>query len=357
MKLFVCGDIMPGGCLPYQSNYITHELKEYMAGFDFRIGTLEAAIGTNLPFNPVKMNGRQNIIYARDDDFFRIKEMGFDVVSLANNHIFDLGEEGIKNTIRILDSNGIKYCGAGLNAEEASKPAVIEKDGMHVAIFAYCMYDSPWMGYVELATDEKAGVNPLRIDKVVKDIQEAKEVYDRVIVLPHWGQEYRYEPLPECLTMAKEMVKAGADAVLGSHSHQIQPFVHIKGKPVCFSMGNFLFPDFFMQPPRPIWYPESVEEINGIQEVVGYPYPIHQSIKQVWNSVSRYGYTVGLEMDDRRMKVGIRYVSLSENNVESFSDLTPVMHRRLKRCSWTISCAPFRLVVKCRRGLRSLMRR
>lgn len=348
---------MPGGVLPYQSTYITRELMEYISGFDFRIGTLEAAIGTGFSFDPVKMRGRQNIIYARNEDFFRVKEMGFDVVSLANNHIWDLGEEGLKNTIGVLQENGIKYCGAGMNAREASRPAVIEKGGLRVAVFAYCMYDSPWLGYVELATDEKAGVNPLRIDKVVEDIREAKKEYDRVIVLPHWGREYQYEPLPECVTLAKEMIKAGADAVLGSHTHQIQPFVYIKGKPVCFSMGNFLFPDFFMYPPRPIWYPESVEELKDIEDVVGYPYPIHQPIKQVWNSISRYGCTVGLELDARRMDVRIRYVSLSDSNVESFSNLTPVMHRRLRICGWTISNAPFRFVVKCRRIFLSRWRR
>ena len=330
---------------------------EYISGFDFRIGTLEAAIGTGFSFDPVKMRGRQNIIYARNEDFFRVKEMGFDVVSLANNHVWDLGEEGLKNTIGVLQENGIKYCGAGMNAREASRPAVIEKGGLRVAVFAYCMYDSPWLGYVELATDEKAGVNPLRIDKVVEDIREAKKEYDRVIVLPHWGREYQYEPLPECVTLAKEMIKAGADAVLGSHTHQIQPFVYIKGKPVCFSMGNFLFPDFFMYPPRPIWYPESVEELKDIEDVVGYPYPIHQPIKQVWNSVSRYGCTVGLELDARRMDVRIRYVSLSDSNVESFSNLTPVIHRRLRICGWTISNAPFRFVVKCRRIFLSRWRR
>ena len=348
---------MPGGVLPYQSTYITRELMEYISGFDFRIGTLEAAIGTGFSFDPVKMRGRQNIIYARNEDFFRVKEMGFDVVSLANNHVWDLGEEGLKNTIGVLQENGIKYCGAGMNAREASRPAVIEKGGLRVAVFAYCMYDSPWLGYVELATDEKAGVNPLRIDKVVEDIREAKKEYDRVIVLPHWGREYQYEPLPECVTLAKEMIKAGADAVLGSHTHQIQPFVYIKGKPVCFSMGNFLFPDFFMYPPRPIWYPESVEELKDIEDVVGYPYPIHQPIKQVWNSVSRYGCTVGLELDARRMDVRIRYVSLSDSNVESFSNLTPVIHRRLRICGWTISNAPFRFVVKCRRIFLSRWRR
>ena len=180
---------MPGGVLPYQREYISSELQNYMQGFDFRIGTLEAAVGTNLPYDEIKMKGRQNIVFARDEDFFRVKEMGFDVVSLANNHIWDLGEEGLKNTIRLLEENNIKYCGAGLNIEEASKPAIIEKDGLRVAILAYCMYGNPWMGYVELAGTNKAGVNPLDIEKVVCDIRETKKKYDRVIVMPHWGKE------------------------------------------------------------------------------------------------------------------------------------------------------------------------
>lgn len=241
MNLFFCGDIMPGGVLPYQREYISSELQNYMQGFDFRIGTLEAAVGTNLPYDEIKMKGRQNIVFARDEDFFRVKEMGFDVVSLANNHIWDLGEEGLKNTIRLLEENNIKYCGAGLNIEEASKPAIIEKDGLRVAILAYCMYGNPWMGYVELAGTNKAGVNPLDIEKVVCDIRETKKKYDRVIVMPHWGKEYQYEPLTKCITMAKRMVEAGADAILGSHPHHIQPLLKIRNVPVCFSMGNFLF--------------------------------------------------------------------------------------------------------------------
>ena len=179
MNLFFCGDIMPGGVLPYQDHYITLELLDYLKSFDFRIGTLEAAIGTDLPYDPVKMAGRQNIVYARNEDFFRVKEMGFDVVSLANNHVWDLGEEGLRNTIKVLQENGIKYCGAGLNIEEASRPAIIEKDGMKIAILAYCMYGNPWLGYVELAGENKAGVNPLDIEKVVYDIKDAKQKYDK----------------------------------------------------------------------------------------------------------------------------------------------------------------------------------
>ncbi len=331
MRILVCGDLMPGGVLPYQSNYLDLGLREYMDGFDFRIGTLEAAIGTGFPFDPIKMGGRQNIIYARDEDFFRVKEMRFDVVSLANNHVWDLGVEGLRNTIRLLNDNGIKYCGAGENADEAAKPAVIEKDGCRVAVLAYCMYGNPWIGYVELAGENKAGVNPLDIDTVVEDIKSAKKEYDKVIVLPHWGREYQYKPLPDCIQMAKQMISAGADAVLASHPHQIQPLVYFKGKPVCFSMGNFLFPDFYMYPPRPIWYPDSIEEVNGIKDVTSYPFPIKEPIRQVWNPVSRYGYLIELTFDSRGVKVDCRSVCSSADNVEMLAEIPKSIRNQIRK--------------------------
>lgn len=357
MNLFFCGDIMPGGVLPYQGNYVENRLLEYMKGFDVRIGTLEAAIGTNLPYDPVKMAGRQNIVYARNEDFFRVKEMGFDVVSLANNHIWDLGEEGLKNTISILQKNGIKYCGAGLNIEDASRPVIIEKKGIKVAVMAYCMYGNKYLGYVELAGKNKTGVNPLDIDKVVQDIKEVKQKCDKVVVLPHWGREYQYEPLPACVEMAKKMIEAGADAVLGSHTHQIQPLVWIKGKPVCFSMGNFLFPDFYMFPPRPIWYPSSLNEITGIKDVVGYPYPIEEPIRQVWNPVSRYGCTVGLLIDKEKLDVETSYVHLTADNVESLSEIEPEMKKRLEKSALMITNVPYRTCVRAKRKICKMARR
>lgn len=357
MNIFFCGDIMPGGVLPYQDSFISSDLLDYMKGFDFRVGTLESAIGSGLSYDRVKMSGRKNIIYARNEDFFRVKKMGFDVVSLANNHVWDLGEEGLRNTIRILDENNIKHCGAGINIIEASKPAVIKKDGLTVAILAYCMYGNPWLGYVELAKEGKAGVNPLDIDKVVGEIKSAKRLYDRVIVMPHWGREYQYEPVQECISMAKRMVEAGADAVLGSHTHQLQPLVCFKGVPICYSMGNFLFPDFYMYPPRPIWYPNYIEEIKGIRDVVGYPYPIEEPIRSVWNSVSRYGCTISLSVEEKGLTVDRRFVHLTGDNILSFSDLNRNITKELSKSFLILTCIPFRLLVKVIRKIRNAFNR
>jgi len=309
---------MPGGCLPYQAGYIDEELSLYIKSFDIRIGTLEAAIGTGYEFDPVKMAGRQNIIYARDEDFKRIKELGFNVISLANNHIMDLGESGLINTINHLKESGILFCGAGINEDEASAPAVIEKAGVRIAIFAYCVSGSPWLGYVKAAGRSEPGVNILVLDKVLNDIRRARSLYDRVIVMPHWGKEYTFSPLKESVIMAKQMIDAGADAVIGSHTHQIQPQLRYKGKPVFFSLGNFLFPDFYMYPPRPIWYPDDASTLSEIEDVVGYPFPIDKPLRQVWNQVSRYGLVVEFEFGAQE-RVTKRYVHLSNNNQLSFS--------------------------------------
>lgn len=355
IKICFVGDIMPGGVLPYQDHYISSELKEFLKGFDLRVGTLEAAIGTNLPFDPVKTKGRQNIVYARNEDFFRIKEMGIDVVSLANNHVWDLGEDGLKNTIETLMKNNIQYFGAGLDIKEASKPVVIKKNGLSIALLGYCMYGNKWLGHVELAEKDKAGVNPLNMEKVVDDVMKAKKEYDRVIVMPHWGREYSFDPLPECITMAKQMINAGADAVLGSHPHQVQPFIKYKRGYICFSMGNFLFPDFYMYPPRPIWYPENKDEVEHVKDVVGYPYPIEEPLRQVWNPISRYGCIVEVEINDKTIKATTQFVHSSEENIVGLSVIPKEIRFQLWKNSNMIKYKTFESTVKCVRRIRQLV--
>lgn len=353
MKLFFCGDVVPGGVLPYQDEYMDSQLREYLRSFDFRVGTLECAVGTNLPYDEVKMQGRQNIVYIRDEDFFRVKEMGFDLVSLANNHVWDLGEEGLKNTIRHLKDNGILYCGAGMNIEEASRPAVIEREGMTIAFYAYCMYNSPWLGYVELAGEGKPGVNPLDIDRVESDIRVAKKQYDKVIVLPHWGRECSYKPSPECVEWARRMVAAGADAVFGSHTHSAQPLVTIKGTPVCFSMGNFLFPDFYMYPPRPIWYPGPDVDRTKIKDVSDYPFPVIEPVRQVSAPIARVGWAISATVNRDKMSLQPLFVRNSNSNILSFGDMDSSAKKSLREeycmVKYPILKFPIKLVRKIRK--------
>jgi poly-gamma-glutamate synthesis protein (capsule biosynthesis protein) len=329
MKLLFCGDIMPGGVLPYQTSYIDTDVSDYMSQFDARIGTLEAAIGTSLPYDTVKMEGKQNVIYARDEDFFRVTELGINLVSLANNHVYDLGAEGLANTIQMLDKHNILHCGAGMTDEEAGRPAVLNIRGQSVAVLAYCMFGNKYLGHVELAGKDKPGVNPLIMDTVIADITRAKKMYDYVVVMPHWGIEYHYMPMQECVEMAYKMIDVGADAVIGGHTHKVQPIVRYKSKYICFSMGNFLFPDYYMKPPRPIWYPDSSTDLTVIRDVDDYPESIDAPVRRVWQETSRIGYMLDFEINDKTERLKTKYVRLSADNIVQMHNPDKKIKQRL----------------------------
>lgn len=313
MKLLFCGDIMPGGVLPYNERYISKEVQEYLKSFDMIIGTLETAIGTNIPYDEVKMGGRMNIIYSRNEDFYRVKELGVNIVSLANNHIGDLGEKGLSNTIEILKANDISYCGAGHNIKEASKPLIIEKENKKIAILAYCSSDPNQVAYVPVATADSWGVNPFDIHVAKQDIKRYKELCDYVIVMVHWGKEYSPYPMKEIKKDSYEMANAGVDLIIGTHTHSVQPHITRKNTHIYYSLGNFLFPDFYMHPPRPIYYPKE-DEIPNIKTTYIYPFPITEPLKRVWRPQSRLGMVAEVEISNK-MRVSDKYLVLDSNNV------------------------------------------
>jgi len=329
MNLLFCGDIMPGGVLPYQDKYIDSDLLGFMHGFDFRIGTLECAVGTGLAPDETKMKGNKNIVYARNEDFYRLLEMKFDVVSLANNHVFDLGEEGLRNTIKLLEENNIAYCGAGMNIKQASQPAVIHFKGKSLAFIAACMFGNKYLGYIELAAENKSGVNPLEIERICSDIKQAKQKYDYVFVLPHWGREHMLYPMNDCIGMAKRMIDSGADGIFGSHAHVPQPKIKYSGKPVCFGMGNFLFPDFYMYPPRPIWYPDNDIDFSSIQERKGYPDEIEVPSKATWGSLERVGEVVSVGINRNKIKTKLGFVQMTITNFLTINAKNRSLSRRL----------------------------
>lgn len=314
MKLFFCGDIMPGGVLPYQNKYVQEDVLTYLKSFDLRIGTLECAIGNDMQFDESKMNAEMNIVYARNEDFFRVKELGIDIVSLANNHIFDLGEEGLKNTIECLRSSNIKYVGAGMNLEEASAPLIIEREGVSIALFA-CCFTGLKPVWVTAATTTSAGIWQTDIDTICKKIGEAKKQFDFIIVLPHWGIELFYYPNEEYIEYSRKMVDAGADAILGSHTHTIGPYWKYKKKTICYSMGNFLFPDFCMQVPKPQYYPDNTEEFLRLERRWFYPKDFSSPVVSVWKGNNRIGTMIEMEIKNNGIKTNLRLSALPMDNV------------------------------------------
>lgn len=291
IRIAFVGDIFPGGVLVNQEKICDEKVMEVLMSADVRVATLECALGPGetdgYSFDKEKMARPdwRNIIWAPDECINRLKELHIDVVTIANNHIFDLGEKGLMNTIRLLDENGIKHCGAGANVEEASKPAVVEINGKSIAFLGYMPY---WWEAPHPPTKTFAGINHLHIDKVEKDIEHCKKQYDYVFVLPHWGIEHTHYPTNREREFAIRIIKAGADGLMGSHTHMVQPLVCCQGKPVCYSLGNFMFPDYYMTGNRPVFYP-TTDEMKAIPAVLGYPKYPKGPLKSVWRPQNRIG--------------------------------------------------------------------
>lgn len=172
IKLVAVGDIMPGGVLNGTTKeYVSREIKDILAEGDLRIGTLETAIGNEPKFYLEKMYRMADVIYAENEDLKRLVELNINVVSLANNHFFDLGFDGAEQTIKLLDEFGIIHCGGGRNIEEASAPAVVTLHGKTIAFIAFCDWRSETVGWCPFASENSPGVNPMYDDYVVVEIK------------------------------------------------------------------------------------------------------------------------------------------------------------------------------------------
>jgi len=161
-------------------------------------------------------------------------ESGIDIVTLANNHVYDYGPEGLSDTLAALDVAGVSHVGAGMNLKEAREPVIMNIKGKRVAFLAYGNY-SP-------AKRNKPGVAYRYARHVRKDIRKAKkEGADIIVVNFHWGIELASEPQESDRELAYMSIDNGADVVVGHHPHVLQPIEIYKGKVIAFSLGNFVF--------------------------------------------------------------------------------------------------------------------
>lgn len=161
---------------------------------------------------------------------------GIDFLSLANNHIGDYGSSGIADSRRILRQHGIAFGGAGKDLEQARRVTLLEARGTTVAII-------PCLDIVRVywADEDRSGATPCLDRYLVPDIKKAKRQADVVIVFPHWGVEYTRQPLPSMRKHAARWAKAGADLILGAHSHVAGAIEDMEGTPVMYSLGNLIF--------------------------------------------------------------------------------------------------------------------
>jgi poly-gamma-glutamate synthesis protein (capsule biosynthesis protein) len=172
-----------------------------------------------------------------------LRDAGFDIVSLANNHTMDFGVVGLEDTLDALDGAGVRRIGAGRIASEAAQPAVIEINGLRVA-FVGCAATPVEAGGFAIEQWQAAGGPGIALcedSKLRVWIAGARELADFVIVTAHAGTEYRNAPDATQARIVNTVLAAGADAFIGHHAHVVQPVELRGGQLVAWGLGNFIF--------------------------------------------------------------------------------------------------------------------
>lgn len=234
------GDLLPGEYLTplMEQNGFDYPYRNallYLSEPDITAGNLELPItlgGTPIEGTPYVYKGHPDVLPA-------IKEAGFDVLSLANNHAMDQGLEGMTDTIRYLKETGFGYMGTGNNDKEAFEPYYTEAKGVKVAFVGL----SRVIPYAELKADRNTPGIAETYDttRAVAAIKKAEENADLVVVMVHWGDDGTDRPVEYQTVNARAYIDAGADLVIGAHPHVLQGFEVYKGKWIAYSLGNFIF--------------------------------------------------------------------------------------------------------------------
>lgn len=166
-------------------------------------------------------------------------EMGIDIVTLANNHILDFGEVGLLDSCETLDHAGIRYVGGGPDFERASQ---LETITIGDKVIGFLGTSRVYMAASWAAGKDHPGVFSTYDPTLpLEAIEEARDQCDYLVVYVHWGVERETAPKEYQKVMGRQYIDAGADMVIGSHPHVLQPVEYYKGKPIVYSLGNFVF--------------------------------------------------------------------------------------------------------------------
>lgn len=210
---------------------------------DLVVGTLETAVG--------EAGEPEDKIYtfqAPPEAVDSLQIAGFDLVSLANNHSYDFGVEGLLETMELLEAGGIAHVGAGADADAAREPVVLSAGGVDTAFLAYVdVPDDGANGYRNrdwAASPTDPGVAWAVPEQIESDVAAAGQQADHIIVLLHAGAEGSAQPDASQHAAADAALGAGATAVIGSHPHVLQGHRLEEGQLTAWSLGNFVFDGF-----------------------------------------------------------------------------------------------------------------
>ena len=220
------GDLIAQGGDPFAS------FASYFADADIRITNLECVVATQ------GSAGDKMFTFRAHPRVIPVLKRHFDAVTLANNHSGDFGPEAFAEMLGLLQSAGLAQVGGGMNLRQAHAPLVFERKGLRIAVLSYNEFQPRSFE----ANHNVPGTAWSEDERVVADIRAARRVHraDLVIPIMHWGWENEPVANARQRQLARRMVRAGADAVIGGHPHVTQDIERYRGKPIVYSVGNFV---------------------------------------------------------------------------------------------------------------------
>lgn len=286
MKILFVGDLFFGGDLQTNPSDLLIQ-SDFFSEADVRIANLEQSISEG------DSTIEKSALFSNASVVPFVKKMNFSALNIANNHIHDKGSDGILDTIKYLDHAEIKHFGAGKNISEAKKPFWIDEK---ICIIGYCEYEKSYLDQVQIANKMEPGVNPLRLASILEDLSKLPEGSTAILFF-HWGREHTWFPPIEDLQLAKKLLEHDKVLmIIGTHSHRIQGYIEHNGKHAYMSLGNFLFPNFFIQPPNEVGYPKTIPEKYAITRLY---HRVNELTYKKWKRINRISLMVSFNLDTK----------------------------------------------------------
>ncbi|MDY6794605.1 MAG: CapA family protein [Actinomycetota bacterium] len=224
VRVLAVGDI---GLQTPQDRHPFEGVIDVLAGKDILFGNLETVLS-----DAGKKEEKAMLVHSSPHMVSGLVDAGFDILSVANNHIMDLGPEGFRNTLEALRRAGLKYIGA--SDGKGSSHVIVEKHGMKLGFLAYYEWGTS-------LPSERIHINRITPGEIEADIASLKRECDSIIVSLHWGTENVFYPSPQQIETAHALIDAGADVILGHHPHVVQGLEPYKRGLIAYSLGNFQF--------------------------------------------------------------------------------------------------------------------
>lgn len=215
--------------------YLFRNVESLLNQSDYVTGNFESPVVLQEDYEPAD---KSFVFQTTSESVQTLKDMNFSVVTLANNHTMDYRESGLQDTIKTLEKVGLDYVGAGKNLAEASRISYQKINGITVASIGV---SDAYIDGRQRALQNRPGVLPADPEIILPLIKEARSNSNLVIVNTHWGQEYDNEPSPRQQELARAMVDAGADIIVGHHPHVLSTIEVYKDSIIFYSLGNFVF--------------------------------------------------------------------------------------------------------------------